>query len=306
MPPAAPLWRRELDDERAQFEIDHLGSAAMATDWGARIISERSRLYDPLSYHYGSVWPLFTGWASVAAYAYGRPHVGYQALMANVGLTYTNALGYVTELLSGAFDAPFGRSSHHQVWSEAMVATAALRGLLGIEIRDGGRSLRFAPQLPADWDHAAVSGVAAGDARYDLTMERSGERFGERSGSGGLVKESISVSRRDRDPSGSAGVVARIIITSAFPLDTKIKSVLVNGRAVKFSPVRTGDVERVEVATESPEPKVEARFEYIEGTDVYTYHEPLQPGAASEGLRIIRSRADQNTLRLTLQGVGGR
>ena len=45
-----------------------------------RLLSDRSELYDPLSYHYGSVWPLFTGWASMAAYRYGRPHVGYQAL----------------------------------------------------------------------------------------------------------------------------------------------------------------------------------------------------------------------------------
>jgi glycogen debranching enzyme len=73
----------------------------MATDWGTRIISNQSKLYDPLSYHYGSVWPLFTGWASMGAYAYGRPHVGYQALMANALLTYTSSLGYVTELLSG-------------------------------------------------------------------------------------------------------------------------------------------------------------------------------------------------------------
>ena len=48
-----------------------------------RLLSDRSALYDPLSYHYGSVWPLFTGWTSMAAYRYGRPHVGYQALMAN-------------------------------------------------------------------------------------------------------------------------------------------------------------------------------------------------------------------------------
>ena len=31
-------------------------SAAMATDWGHRLLSDRSELYDPLSYHYGSVW----------------------------------------------------------------------------------------------------------------------------------------------------------------------------------------------------------------------------------------------------------
>ena len=81
--PAVPLWWEQLDEARAQSEIDHLGSGALATDWGARLLSDRSALYDPLSYHHGSVWPLFTGWASMAAYRYGRPHVGYQALMAN-------------------------------------------------------------------------------------------------------------------------------------------------------------------------------------------------------------------------------
>src|SRR3989442_939446 len=62
--PAVPLWWRTASDDRAQLEIDHLGSGRMATDWGSRIISDDSKLYDPLSYHYGSVWPLFTGLAS--------------------------------------------------------------------------------------------------------------------------------------------------------------------------------------------------------------------------------------------------
>jgi glycogen debranching enzyme len=172
--PAVPLWWRTLGDERAQSEIDHLGGGAIATDWGARIISNQSRLYDPLSYHYGSVWPLFTGWASMAAYRYGRPQVGYQALMGNALLTYSGALGYVTELLSGDFNSAFGRSSHHQVWSEAMVVTPLIRGLLGIEVEDGGNALTFAPQLPADWDRVTVSNVRAGDRKGKLTLERTG------------------------------------------------------------------------------------------------------------------------------------
>src|SRR5204862_6108813 len=158
--PAVPLVWRVLDDSRAQSEIDHLGAASMATDWGARLISARSELYDPLSYHYGSVWPLFTGWSSVGAYRYGRPHVGYQALMANALLTFQGALGYVTELLSGDRNAPFGRSSHHQVWSEAMVVLPLVRGLLGLEVRDAGGTLGLAPQLPADWHHVAVENLA--------------------------------------------------------------------------------------------------------------------------------------------------
>src|ERR1051325_11800015 len=54
--PAVPLWWRTMLDERAKTQIDNLGSARIETDWGARIISGESKLYDPLSYHYGSVW----------------------------------------------------------------------------------------------------------------------------------------------------------------------------------------------------------------------------------------------------------
>ncbi|HEY3120877.1 MAG TPA: amylo-alpha-1,6-glucosidase, partial [Vicinamibacteria bacterium] len=165
--PAVPLLWGLLEPGRAELELDHLGAAALATDWGTRLLSSQSRLYDPISYHYGSVWPLFTGWSGAAAYRYGRPHVGYQALMANVLLTFQGALGYVTELLSGDFDAPFTRSSHHQVWSEAMVVLPLVRGLLGLETRGGGRTLALAPQLPADWDHVAIENVAVGGARFD-------------------------------------------------------------------------------------------------------------------------------------------
>ena len=133
----------------------------------------QSELYDPLSYHYGSVWPLFTGWASVGAYRYGRPHVGYQALMANALLTYQGALGYVTELLSGDFNAPV----------RPLVAPPGLVGGDGGDAArarparprgraTAGRRLRFAPQLPADWDRVSVRDVAVGAARVDLALER--------------------------------------------------------------------------------------------------------------------------------------
>ena len=289
--PAVPLWWRTLQDERAQSEIDHLGGGSIATDWGARIISNRSRIYDPLSYHYGSVWPLFTGWASMGAYRYGRPHAGYQALTANVLLTYSGALGYVTELLSGDFNSAFGRSSHHQVWSEAMVVTPILRGLLGIEVSEGGRRLSFSPQLPADWDRVQARGVSVGNARYDLTLERV------------MGRETIKVERRVQV---GAATAARITIAPAFPLDARIRSVTVNGNAVKFETLRMGDVQRIE-ANVNPEASIsEIVFTYDEGTDVYVEREALRPGASNEGLRVLGSRAEANALRLRLEGLGGR
>ena len=47
--PAVPLWFGTVQDDRAQAELDHLGGAAIATDWGARLLSNQSALYDPLS-----------------------------------------------------------------------------------------------------------------------------------------------------------------------------------------------------------------------------------------------------------------
>ena len=49
--PAVPMWWRTLDPARADAQLDRIGSGAMATDWGHRILSDRSDLYDPLSYH---------------------------------------------------------------------------------------------------------------------------------------------------------------------------------------------------------------------------------------------------------------
>jgi glycogen debranching enzyme len=295
--PAVPLWWRTLDDGRAQSEIDHLGSGAMATDWGARIITNRSMLYDPLSYHYGSVWPLFTGWASMGAYRYGRPHVGYQALMANVLLSYSGALGYVTELLSGDFNAAFGRSSHHQVWSEAMVVTPLMRGLLGIEATDGGNALTFAPQLPGNWDRVSVANLRVGDRLGKLTLERT-------PGVQAITVFPFSSSIHTQSQTGATKGL-RVTIAPAFPVDARIRSVTVNGQAATFKLTKVGDIQRAEISFDLTL-LTKIVFNYDEGTEVYVVPESLKPGQNNQGIRVLRSRPDTNALRLVVEGVGGR
>ncbi len=286
--PAVPLWWRTLDPERAESEIDHLGSASIATDWGARLISSRSALYDPLSYHYGSVWGLFTGWSSVGAYRYGRPHVGYQALMANALLTYQYASGYVTELLSGEFNAPFGRSSHHQVWSQAMVVSPVITGLFGIEAGDGGRRLSVAPQLPGGWDRAAVRGLAAGPGRYDVVLDRTAEAY----------------TLRIEPTSGSA--TPALSLAPALPLDSRVSSVTVNGRPLAWTARAQGDVQRVEAAVPAGSGAQSIVIAHTPGTEVIAEAQPLRQGETSQGLRVLRVRPDGKALRLTLEGRAGR
>jgi glycogen debranching enzyme len=294
--PAVPLWWRTLDETRAQDEIDHLGAGALATDWGARLLSDGSELYDPLSYHYGSVWPLFTGWSAMAAYRYGRPHVGYQALTANALLTFSGALGYVTELLSGDFNAPFGRSSHHQIWSEAMVVTPLMRGLLGLEVTGGGRELRFAPQLPADWDRVSITGVTAARSRYDVALDRTDGRM------------TIAITRQGdpQTPTSDSAALPRLVVAPAFPLDAVVRAVTVNGKAADFKMRQVGDIQQAEVVVEAPAPRASIAIDYIGGSDVYRVISPPAPGAENTGLRILRSTASKDNLRLVLEGKGGR
>ena len=288
--PAVPLWFDLAREDRAQSEIDHLGSGSMATDWGSRILSNRSALYDPLSYHYGSVWPLFTGWTASAAYKHGRPSVGFQALAANALLTYAGALGDVTELLSGDFATPFGRSSHHQIWSEAMVVTPMVRGLLGIETADGGRTLRFAPAMPATWDRVEARAVRAGAAQYDLTFERRAGR---------AVARIVALGGAVRGPQ-------RLIVAPAFPLDARVRRVTVNGVVVRHESLPIGDVQRVTVTVDAAAPTIEIVFSADEGTEVYAAPQPIEPGADNRGLRVLRARADARALHLTVEGRGGR
>ena len=175
--PAVAWWTGQLALAQADAMLERWASPEFSTDWGARDVSDQTPFYDPISYHQGSVWPLFTGWVSLAEYRAGRALAGYQHLMQNADLTWAQDLGAVTELLSGAFFQPLGRSSSHQVWSSAMVLTPALRGLFGLDWDAPNRTLRLAPNLPATWDHARLRNVPLGDARIEIEFTRDRNRL---------------------------------------------------------------------------------------------------------------------------------
>ncbi len=172
--PSVAWWNGTLALQHPGPMLTRWASHEFSTDWGLRDISDRTSFYDPISYHQGSVWPLFTGWTALAEYRAGRTLSGYAHLMQNLNLTWAQDLGSVTELLSGEFFQPLGRSSSHQMWSSAMVITPLLRGLFGLDWHAANRTLRVMPQLPADWDRATLHNVPLGASTVDVSYERSG------------------------------------------------------------------------------------------------------------------------------------
>jgi hypothetical protein len=94
--------------------------------------------------------------------------------MQNADLTTAQDPGAVTELLSGDYFEPFGRSTSHQLWSSAMVITPVLRGLFGIEVNGLNHTVAVAPHLPAEWPEAAIKHLHVGDSTVDVTFKREG------------------------------------------------------------------------------------------------------------------------------------
>ncbi len=170
--PSAAFWDGSLRLADADPMLSRWASSEFSTDWGARDVGDRVSFYDPISYHQGSVWPLFTGWLSVAEYRAGQPLAGEASLMQNANLTFAQDLGSVTELLSGRYFQVLGRSTAHQLWSSAMVISPIVRGMFGLQWDAARHALSVTPQLPADWPHAVLHDVPIGDSVLTLSFER--------------------------------------------------------------------------------------------------------------------------------------
>jgi hypothetical protein len=171
-----PMWFHLLDEERSREMTGMLSEERHASDWGMRIISSSSRLYDPSGYHFGSVWPLFTGWASVAEYRYHQAAQAFANLKANAALSLF-AGGNTTEVLSGDTATPLSTAAPHQIWSAAMVVSPLLRGMAGLETDAIQNQIHFEPHLPADWPSFAVKGIRVGSTNITLRLTRDREQL---------------------------------------------------------------------------------------------------------------------------------
>jgi glycogen debranching enzyme len=189
--------------------LEQLAAHTLNTDWGLRDVSSEEKIYDGMSYHQGSVWPLFTGWAALAEYRANQPLAGYQMLMENANLTWREDLGADTELLSGDFYVPFGRSTSHQLWSSAMVITPTLRGLFGITSDAQEKEITVNPHLPPRWEGARVNGVVLPEGRIDLVFTRTEDvlrvNFDDREHTGWKLRSDLAGASVHKDPRNSNG-----------------------------------------------------------------------------------------------------
>jgi len=284
-----PMWFGLTDQKNSSAMITQLAGVDHETDWGMRIISNRSPKFSGGGYHYGSVWPLFTGWASVGEYRYHRPQSAYDNLRANALLALDGSLGHVTEVLSGDYYQPLSTSSPHQIWSAAMVVSPLLRGMFGLATDAKAGTVTFAPHLPADWNSLGIDNVRIGENKLQLDLTRSAEGIFLEAGRTAGTGEST------------------IEFRPAISLRATVQKAELNGKPLPFR-VETNDEDQ-HVVVRFPVSEGQKFVRIVVANDFAVTSTAVLPplGSVSTGLRILSETwtASHDQLTLSVSGSAG-
>jgi glycogen debranching enzyme len=283
-----PMWFGLPEAAHSEEMITRLAEADHETDWGMRIISSRSNRYDGSGYHYGAVWPLFTGWASVGEYRYHRELPAYSNLRANALMGLDGSLGHFAEVLSGDYYEGFSTSSPHQIWSAAMVVSPLLRGLFGLQTDAQNRQITLAPHVPADWTSFSIHNVPVQAARVDFQYRKTGN--------------SIAL---DATRSGTGD--CWVDFSPALSLRTKVVAVELNGKPLPFKVLPNSEDQHLSVrfpvgnGSNSLVIRVKNDFGLVLANVLPAL------GSTSRGLRVISSswNSERSQLIVEVSGVPG-
>jgi len=282
--PAVPACFGVTDKNRMRYLLNQYASNAFSTNWGTRIIREDSPLFKPTGYHYGSVWPLFTGWTSLAEYRYGNYIQGFTHIMNNLNVYRNWGQGYVEEVLNGAEYQPSGVCSH-QCWSETMVLQPVIEGMLGLEVDASHNTIRLSPRLPANWDSLRVEHIRMGGRYMDFLFKRDSATLYWRFTSSGATPIQLE-------------------FMPVVPPGTQIKRVFVNGEEYPFASFTTSRYNTLQFNLKIRGETI-VEVEYHGGISILPKVYDPSPGDRAEGLRIIDAYRKGNHYLIDLEGLSG-
>src|SRR5713226_8265013 len=168
-----------IDGDRAAAMCKRLLDDDMYSGWGIRTLSRHERLYNPMSYHNGSVWPHDNAIAAMGL-ARGGDHAGVITVLeglfdASTHLQCTSLpelfCGFRREPSLGP--VPYPVACHPQAWSAASVFLI-LQAMLGMRVLGFERRVVFdAHQIPSWLDWLSIDGLKVGQGSASFVLTRS-------------------------------------------------------------------------------------------------------------------------------------
>ncbi len=287
--PATAMSWHLFDEERGQAMAGALARATISTDWGGRALASESRLYDPLHYNNGTVWPFVTGFLALAEYRYHNPYAGRAQLDA-VGRTFGLwGLGRNPEVFSGATFEPLETAVPQQFFATSMYLTPLLRGQYGIEADAPAGVLTLAPHLfdaPGDY---AVRGVRIGARVLDLDFRVSDTAF-------------VAEVRPVAGPS----TPLRLRFDPALAPGARVREVRgPGGGGVTYRTAETGRDTHVSFEVRLGGAPLRVAVRHTPGWRLVVAGDPAERGERSRSLKIVDARLAGGGLALSVEGRAG-
>src|SRR5262249_12275170 len=152
----------------------------MYTGWGVRTLARGQPVFNPLSYHNGSVWPHDNSLIALGAARVGRPDAAVAILDGIFAASQPFRRGRLPGLFRGLgrgegdFLVKCPVSCSPQAWASGAFFLL-LQACLGLRPDAPARRVVIAnPRLPAFVDSLELSGLRVGQARLSLAFERHG------------------------------------------------------------------------------------------------------------------------------------
>jgi hypothetical protein len=161
--------------DEARATLARLSSPDYLTAWGLRSTPASAADYDPQAYAKGSVWGLGTAAAAGALWGVGEHDLANRLWLSLVPWAGHDALGHMHEVMAGDAFVPQRESVPEQTWSSASFLSAAMEGMLGLDVDAAGRTLHFVPQPPTQWTSLRVERLRLGEGRVDLAWRRTAQ-----------------------------------------------------------------------------------------------------------------------------------
>ena len=179
--PAHGLWTGIVNDQHAEAVTRRLMAEDMFSGWGLRTLSTTAKLYNPMSYHNGSVWPHDTAIAAAGFKRYGRT----EECLALITALFDAALEWdgarMPELFCGFPRSPglgptrYPVACSPQAWA-AGVPFQLLSAMLGLapDARENRLSL-IQPVLPPWLNWVEIRDLRLGASTLDFAVSRGSQ-----------------------------------------------------------------------------------------------------------------------------------
>lgn len=270
------------NEDKAYKTAQSYSSNLYSTDWGVRILPETSKRFNPGSYFGGMVWPLFSGWASLAEYRTGNYASAYSHIMNNLLIYRDWNMGSVEETLHGSIYKPEGVCGQ-QGWSETMVLLPISEGMLGLKPDALANKVSLAPRFPWDWDEVKVDNVLFGNHKIDFKMTRT--------------TKSTVFNFQENLETGSI-----MNFTPAFPLGTIITKVTMDGKSVKFDIVNTAESVNLAIEGIVVNDQTKVEISHKKGIGAIPIVNLPEIGATNKGAKIVQQKLTGKNFEVVLEG----